>query len=111
MLEHHRYTIRMPNSLMDSVQSYLKNENYNSLGISSSAELVTYSVRKLLDEGKSDKNNSVEYIRTRLSVMEVMISEMYEDSIINRDTFNRFDEFLHDWSDESNNIMKRGVYE
>lgn len=34
-----------------------------------------------------------------LTKLAIMISKMYQDGDINKDTFNRLDEFLHDWLD------------
>jgi len=32
-----------------------------------------------------------------LTELATMISKMYQDGDINKDTFNRLDEFLHEW--------------
>ncbi|PJC49755.1 MAG: hypothetical protein CO032_08290 [Nitrosopumilales archaeon CG_4_9_14_0_2_um_filter_34_16] len=36
-----------------------------------------------------------------------MISKMYQDGEINKDTFNRLDEFLHDWLDSEFDESKK----
>jgi len=52
-----------------------------------------------------DLSNKLEKYETRnseqLRKLLLMVSELYQQGKINDDTFNRLDDFLHDWLDES----------
>ncbi|MBS3925133.1 MAG: hypothetical protein KGZ34_00345 [Nitrosarchaeum sp.] len=60
------------------------------------AELLS-KIQDLTDKLDKYETRNSEYLRKLL----LMVSELFQQGKINIDTFNRLDEFLHDWLDES----------
>lgn len=56
----------------------------------------------------TDLHSKLDKQHLMLSKLISMISKMYQDDEINKDTYNRLDEFLHDWLDsEFDNVDKK----
>jgi len=74
-------------------QESLKNDEILKSGLS---ELLS-KIENLTEKLDQYETRNSEYLRKLM----VMVSELYQQGKINDDTFNRLDQFLHDWLDES----------
>ena len=74
-------------------QESLKNDEILKNGVS---ELLS-KIEILTDKLDKYETRNSEQLRKLL----LMVSELYQQGRINDDTFNRLDEFLHDWLDKS----------